>query len=266
MSSAEWSNQLDLLIRARTPLIWVRSTEEQRVHELLEQTCRQLQRRLCDWNFIAGLSGVLNHEGLGSRQPMAVLQWLEQLGSSTPSLLLVRDFHRFCDDPGIARMLRNLANSLRSTPHTLVLCSGAWTPPTDLEEALTLLDLPLPDGKDLRALIASIASSSGAGLTPDVLDTLVRACSGLSAMRVRQVAARALAKRGQLGADARPLHAAKFLSSARLKPAPKQSGAWMPSKPGWINATARSPMKRGNSAYRCHGVSCWWVRKEPVSP
>ena len=43
MSSAEWSNQLDLLIRARTPLIWVRSTEEQRVHELLEQTCRQLQ-------------------------------------------------------------------------------------------------------------------------------------------------------------------------------------------------------------------------------
>ena len=201
MSSAEWSNQLDLLIRARTPLIWVRSTEEQRVHELLEQTCRQLQRRLCDWNFIAGLSGVLNHEGLGSRQPMAVLHWLEQLDSSTPTLLLVRDFHRFCDDPGIARMLRNLANSLHSTPHTLVLCSGAWIPPTDLEEALTLLDLPLPDGKDLRALIASIASSSGTGLTPKVLDTLVRACSGLSAMRVRQVAARALAKRGQLGAE-----------------------------------------------------------------
>ena len=31
MTSAEWSDQLDLLIRARTPLIWVRSTEEQRV-------------------------------------------------------------------------------------------------------------------------------------------------------------------------------------------------------------------------------------------
>ena len=201
MSSAEWSDQLDLLIRARTPLIWVRSTEEQRVAELLEQTCRRLQRRLCDWDFIAGLSGGLNQEGLGSRQPMAVLEWLEQLDGSTPTLLLVRDFHRFCDDPGIARMLRNLATSLRSTPHTLVLCSGAWTPPADLEEALTLLDLPLPDEQDLRALITSIGSSSGTGLTAEVLDTLVRACSGLSAMRVRQVAARALAKRGQLGAE-----------------------------------------------------------------
>ena len=48
MTSAEWSDQLDLLIRARTPLIWVRSTEEQRVFELLEQTSRRLQRRLCD--------------------------------------------------------------------------------------------------------------------------------------------------------------------------------------------------------------------------
>ena len=160
-----------------------------------------MQRRLCDWNFISGLSGALNQDGLGSRQPMAVLQWLEQLDASTPSLLLVRDFHRFCDDPGIARMLRNLAGSLRSTPHTLVLCSGPWTPPSDLDEALTLLDLPLPDGPDLRSLISSIASSSGSRLSPHVLDDLTSACSGLSAMRVRQVAARALARRGQLGAE-----------------------------------------------------------------
>ena len=81
--------------------------------------------------------------------------------------------------------------------------SSGWssTPPSDLDEALTLLDLPLPDGADLRSLISSIASSSGIGLSADVLDTLTSACSGLSAMRVRQVAARALAKRGQLGAE-----------------------------------------------------------------
>ena len=66
MTSAEWSDQLDLLIRARTPLIWVRSTEEQRVFELLEQTSRRLQRRLCDWNFISGLSGALNQDGCGA--------------------------------------------------------------------------------------------------------------------------------------------------------------------------------------------------------
>ena len=201
MSSATWSNQLDLLVRARTPLIWIRSSEESRVQTLLDQAAKRLQRRVACWNFIDGLSGVLNSEGLGSRQPMAVLQWLQDLDTASPTLLLAKDFHRFCDDPGVARMLRNLEASLRSTPHNLVLCCGQWTPPPELEEALTLLDLPLPDQEDLRQLISSISRNSGHPLNPPVLDALTMACSGLSEMRVRQVAARALARRGQLGEE-----------------------------------------------------------------
>ena len=201
MSSATWSNQLDLLVRARTPLIWIRSSEESRVEALLDQAASRLQRRVACWNFIDGLSGVLNAEGLGSRQPMAVLQWLQQLDTASPTLLLAKDFHRFCDDPGVARMLRNLEGSLRRTPHNLVLCCGQWTPPGELEEALTLLDLPLPDPEDLRQLISSISKSSGHPLDHRVLDALTMACSGLSEMRVRQVAARALARRGKLGEE-----------------------------------------------------------------
>ena len=200
-SRARWGDQLDLLVRARTPLIWVRSSEESRVEILLEQAAQRLQRRLACWNFIDGLSGVLNAEGLASRQPMAVLQWLQQQDASPPTLLLTKDFHRFCDDPGVARMLRNLEGSLRSTPHNLVLCCSQWTPPAELEEALTLLDLPLPDSDDLHQLLSNISRSSGHPLEPSVLATLIQACSGLSEMRVRQIAARALAKRGQLGPD-----------------------------------------------------------------
>ena len=160
MNSTSWSSQLDLLIRSRTPLIWIRSTEEARVEALLRQTTQRLQYRLACWDFIEGLRGVLNSDGLGSRQPMAVLQWLMELQPGSPTVLLVKDFHRFCDDPGIARMLRNLNASLRATPHTLVLCSGNWTPPVDLDEALTLLDLPLPDAQDLRQLLSSISTTA----------------------------------------------------------------------------------------------------------
>ena len=117
-SRANWGHQFDLLVRARTPLIWVQSSEESRVEVLLEQAAQRLQRRLACWNFIDGLSGVLNAEGLASRQPMAVLQWLQQQDASAPTLLLTKDFHRFCDDPGVARMLRNLEDlcaALRTT-------------------------------------------------------------------------------------------------------------------------------------------------------
>ena len=198
----QWSDQLDLLIRAGTPLIWIRSAEEERVQNLLQQAVNRLgNRRLATWNFIDGLGGALNSDGLGARQPMAILQWLQELDTNNPTLLLLKDFHRFCDDPGIARMLRNLTTVLREQPHTLVLCTGAWSPPAELEESLTLLDLPLPREQEIHALLASIAQASGNPLQSDVLEELTHACSGLTEARVRHVAARALAQRGALSRE-----------------------------------------------------------------
>ena len=169
----QWGDQLDLLIRAGTPLIWIRSAEEERVQTLLGQAAARLgTRRVASWDFIKGLEGVLNNDALGARQPMAVLQWLQELDQSNPTLLLLKDFHRFCDDPGIARMLRNLTTTLRERPHTLILCTGAWTPPAELEESLSLLDLPLPRDTEIRGLLQSIAQASGRALDNDVLEEL----------------------------------------------------------------------------------------------
>ena len=86
----QWAQQLDLLIRAGTPLIWIRSHEEERVESLLSQAAERLPgRRLASWDFVSGLSGVLGSEGLGARQPMLVLQWLQDLDSNSPTLLLL---------------------------------------------------------------------------------------------------------------------------------------------------------------------------------
>ncbi len=197
-----WEDHLDLLIRARTPLIWIRSGEEERVERLLELASQRLQpRRLASWDYIEGLKGILNSEGLGARQPMAVLEWLQKLSANSPTILLVKDFHRFCEDPGIARMLRNLSTQLRHQPHTVVLCSGPWSPSNDLDDALTILDLPLPQEPEIRTLLSNIAQASGTNLESDILEELTHACSGLSEARVRQVAARALAQRGQMGRE-----------------------------------------------------------------
>ena len=193
-----WDNHLDLLIRARTPLIWIRSGEEARVEVLLELAAKRLSpRRLASWDYIEGLKGIPNSKGIGAKQPMAVLQWIQKLDSNNPTILLVKDFHRFTEDPGIARMLRNLSIQLRENPHTIVLCSGPWIPPEDLDDALTILDLPLPKEPEIKNLLKNISEASGSFLEKEVLEELTHACSGLSESRVRQVAARALAKRGK---------------------------------------------------------------------
>ena len=72
---SNWDEQLDLLIRARTPIIWIRSNEEERVETLLQNSTKRLSpRRLATWDYIDGISNVLNSNNLGSRQPMAVLE------------------------------------------------------------------------------------------------------------------------------------------------------------------------------------------------
>ncbi len=197
---SKWDEQLDLLIKARTPIIWIRSNEEERVETLLKNSTKRLSpRRLATWDYIDGINNILNSNNLGSRQPMAVLEWLKKLDESSPTILLLKDFHHFCEDPGILRMLKNLTNELRSKPHSIIISSGSWSPSNDLEEDLTILDLPLPKEDEIKTLLSNISQASNSQLEESVLKELTNACSGLSESRIRKVAARALAQRGQIG-------------------------------------------------------------------
>jgi len=195
-----WNNHLDLLIRARTPIIFIRTGEEERLEVLLQLAAGRLKpRRLATWDYINGISGVLGSEKNAARQPMAALQWLQDLDNNNPTILLLKDFNKFSEDAGIARMLRNLSTQLRQKQHTIIISSSNWMPSNDFDDSLTIFDLPLPHQHELRNLLKSIATTSGGELGKEVLEELTHACSGLSEARVRQVAARALAQRGRLG-------------------------------------------------------------------
>ena len=202
MSDSGWSDQLDLLIRARTPILWIRSAEEERLERLLEQAARRLGGRLLlRWDFIDGLSGNPNRQGEAARNPLAALGCLDSLAPEQGALLLLREFLSYCEDPGVCRRLRNLALQLRQGPRTLVISAPEWQVPRELEESITVLDLPLPDADSIGQLLQRIANASGAPLQPEVLTQITAACHGLSEQRVQQLAARALARRGQLGLE-----------------------------------------------------------------
>ena len=200
--SRAWADHLDLLIRARTPILWIRSQEEERIAHLLAAAAKRLgNRQLARWDFIGGLKGWAGREGEAARNPLAALDSLAALPPEQGALLVLHDFHRYSDDSSICRKLRNLATSLRQQPHTLVITAAEWQLPRELEECVTLLDLPLPEQGEIEALLRSIAQASGQTLSEDLLEQLTHSCSGLSEQRIRQVAARGLASRGQLGIE-----------------------------------------------------------------
>ena len=198
--SQAWADHLDLLIRARTPILWIRSQEEERIATLLAAAAQRLgNRALARWDFISGLSGWPGRDGEAARNPLAALESLAALPAEQPALLVLHDFHRYCDDASICRKLRNLATSLRQQPHNLVITAADWQPPRDLDECITLLDLPLPNQQEIEALLRNIAQACGQSLDRELLEQLSHSCSGLSEQRIRQVAARGLASRGELG-------------------------------------------------------------------
>ena len=161
------AEQLDLLIRSRTPIIWIRSLEEARVDGLLEQAAARLGGRLVlRWDFIAGLRGTPGREGEASRNPMAALDLLGALPREQGAILLLRDFHRYGEDAGICRRLRNLASELRQRPHTLVITAPEWRLPAELEDSVAVLELPLPAGEEIARLLSGIADACGEPLAP----------------------------------------------------------------------------------------------------
>ena len=103
---SQWVEQLDLLIRSRTPILWIHQQEEERLIRLLGNACQRLgQRTLLRWDFVGGLQGLPNHNGHGARQPLIALDSLGLLAGEQPAILLLLDFHRYADDPAICLSL-----------------------------------------------------------------------------------------------------------------------------------------------------------------
>ncbi len=194
-----WLNNLDLLIKSRTPLIWIKTKEEERLYKFLESTCKRLnKKRIISWDCVNGIRGSLNEEKQFSNNPLGILNWIKNQSNEVSTILLIKDFHKFYDDPSISRTIKEISFSLKASTHNVIFSSHIYPSSEELDELLTIIDLPLPDQKELKALIKNIALKSDSSIEDSDLNELAMASSGLSELRVRQVAARALTQRGRI--------------------------------------------------------------------
>jgi AAA+ superfamily predicted ATPase len=194
-----FNQEFELLLRARYPLIYIPSLEEERVEAAIAETAQQQgQRAVYIWDFVDGYQGNPNDAGFARRNPLQALEFVEKLPDSAAAIFVLRDFHRFLEDVSVARKLRNLARRLKAQPKNLVILSAQLTIPDDLTEVFTVVEFPLPKGAEIRTEIERLLSGIGQRLDSKVLDDLVRSCQGLSMERIRRVLARAIATHGEL--------------------------------------------------------------------
>ncbi len=197
-----WCINLELLIKSRASLIWIRTKEEERLEKLVNFSCERLNvKRFICWDCVNGIKGLINEEGKFSNNPLGVLNWLKDQSNEMSTVLLAKDFHKFYDDPSINRTIKELSSALKKTNHTLIICSHLFPSSEELDELMTIINLPLPDQKELKNLIKKIAINTNSNLEEQDLNELSIASSGLTEIKVKQVTAKALAQRGKISKE-----------------------------------------------------------------
>lgn len=197
-----FSDEFELLLRARYPLIYISTHEEERVEAAITHSAKQQGNRgVYIWDFVDGYQGNPNDVGFGRRNPLQALELVEKIPATVPAVFVLRDYHRFLEDVAVARKLRNLARLLKSQPKNVVLVSPQLTIPEDLGEVLTVLEFPLPTLAEIRLELERLLAATSQSIDAKMIDELVRSCQGLSMERIRRVLAKAIATHGSLQAE-----------------------------------------------------------------
>ncbi|MEM6835753.1 MAG: AAA family ATPase [Cyanobacteria bacterium P01_C01_bin.120] len=192
-----FQDELLLLLRARYPVIYVSTLEEERVEQAITAGAQKLgNRSVYIWDFVDGYQGNPNDAGAARRNPLQALEHIEKLSESVAAVFVLRDYHRFLEDVSISRKLRNLARRLKSQPKNILLLAPQIQIPDDLAEIVTVLEFALPDVETIRAEVTRLLGSLNVQLSNADLDALVQSCQGLSIERIRRVLARGIAAQG----------------------------------------------------------------------
>jgi SpoVK/Ycf46/Vps4 family AAA+-type ATPase len=199
-------SELEILIRARYPLIYLVSWEEARVEEMLARVAAKQGKRAFFWTSTGGLGEPGQPRDASLIDPKAALEFIS--GFSESSLFVLKDFHPHMREPGIVRRLRDLVAGLKTTRKTVILLAPELVIPVELEKDMTVLDYDLPGPEELRGMLEQVVAASGSGakfpveLKPGDLERLVQAVQGLTLSEAENAIARAVVTNGKLSIEA----------------------------------------------------------------
>lgn len=192
-------NEFVLLLKARYPIIYIATNEEERIEYLIKYcTKKYVVRTYYSWDFVDGYQGNPNDAGFAARNPLEALDLIDKLTPETASLFVLKDYDNFLKDFSIIRKLKNLSRSLKTQPKNIVIVSSEINIPDSLKEFITLLEFPLPSYSEILEELNRLISSLQQEIEQETLSNIATACQGLSLERIRRVLSKVIAKYGEI--------------------------------------------------------------------
>ena len=190
----KFTSELALFLKARYPIIYINTIEEDRVEYIIRKNIKtNLNRSIYSWDFVDGYTNNPNSEGFAKKNPLQALELVERINSETPALFLLKDFNRFLNDVSISRKLKNIGRLLKLQPKTIIIIGSEFNIPKELQDLVTVLQFQLPVKKEINQELTRLVTSLNIQVEPELFENLTRACQGLSLERIRRVLSKIIA-------------------------------------------------------------------------
>ena len=192
---------LDLLVRARCPLIVLETNEEKRIERIVQNICEERNRPGYTWDQAYGFSRLTEKETplISAKDRHEALQKISE--APEPALFVLRDFHTQWKDEKCCRQLKNLAQSfIYSRKNLIVTTHSASSIPAELDNLVEILDCPLPDQEELLEALEEILKNKKIenSLSDESRYQLLDAARGLTYLQAQRAFAKAIVSDGSL--------------------------------------------------------------------
>jgi ATP-dependent 26S proteasome regulatory subunit len=207
---SDLARQLDVLIRARYPIVYLVTWEEDRAMYLLLKIAKAHKKNLAVWSTTDGMRTIEVATGMREvtdrgRKPLEALNVILQ--DAQPCIYVLQDFHPYLKDPVVVRHLRDLCHALRRSYKTVILVSPLLELPFELQKSVTVLDLPVPGREIMESLLDDLTRDVTTGgrarvdLTAEDKDRLITAVLGLTLDEAERVFGQVLVRDAKLDAS-----------------------------------------------------------------
>ncbi|HYE31526.1 MAG TPA: AAA family ATPase [Methylomirabilota bacterium] len=208
-----FAGEVETLVRARYPILYVVTAEEARVEEIFKSLSERRQKKLLQWSYTSGVVPVgtsiqsQKSRHPPTRDPVAALDYV--IDQVDPAIFLFKDFHAFLEksQTAVIRRLKDIAIQLKNSAKTVVIVSPIVEIPVELEKEITVINLPLPTKTELGELLNRIVEEVEQlkNVTVDLdgggRERLLNAALGLTLSEAENVFAKIIVKDQRLSSD-----------------------------------------------------------------
>jgi ATP-dependent 26S proteasome regulatory subunit len=194
--------ELNILVQAQYPLIYLVTSEEERAEQAIAKIAQMKtqHRRVHIWTVTHGFveygqpRQATQHNTVS---PEAAIEWTVRQREA--GIYIFKDLHPFITSAAVTRWLRDAIASFKGTEKIIVLMSPYQEIPIELEKDVVVVDFPLPDLSELNQVLTQhLEKNKTRRITTEVREKLLKAALGLTKDEADKVYRKAHVKANKL--------------------------------------------------------------------